>query len=85
MSMITLYQHPLSGHSHRVRTFLSLIGQSANIVDVDLTAGAHKQKNFLEKNSFGQVPVLEDGDTILADSNAILIYLANKYDKEDKW
>ena len=85
MSTITLYQHPLSGHSHRVRTFLSLLGQSANIIDVDLAAGAHKQADFLKKNNFGQVPVLEDGPVVLADSNAILVYLANKYDPEGKW
>ena len=32
----------------------------------------------LEKNRFGQVPVIEDGEATLSDSNAILVYLASK-------
>ncbi|MBL1415666.1 MAG: glutathione S-transferase N-terminal domain-containing protein, partial [Moritella sp.] len=80
MSAIKLYRHPLSGHSHRVEVFLSLLGLDSDIIDVDLMKGAHKQPDFLQKNSFGQVPVIEDGDITLSDSNAILVYLASKYD-----
>jgi len=89
MSNITLYRHPLSGHSHRVEVFLSLLGLDAEIINVDLANGAHKKPDFLAKNSFGQVPVLEDkredGDVTLVDSNAILVYLANTYDKDNIW
>ena len=85
MSTITLYRHALSGHSHRVETFLSILGLDANIVDVDLANGAHKQAEYLEKNRFGQVPVVEDAGNTLSDSNAILIYLASKYDKSRSW
>ncbi|PDT28029.1 glutathione S-transferase [Rhizobium sp. L9] len=73
-----LYHHPLSGHSHRARLFLSLIGLPHELVEVDLKAGAHKQPDFLKMNPFGQVPVLADGDVIISDSNAILVYLAKK-------
>lgn len=83
--MITLYQHPLSGHSHRVRLLLCLLDIDAKIVDVDLMAGDHKQPGFLAKNPAGEVPVVEDGHTTLADSNAILIYLASKYDETHQW
>ena len=82
---ITLYQHPLSGHSHRVRAFLSVLGLQADIIDVDLANGAHKNEDFLARNRFGQVPVLEDGDTTLADSNGILVYLASRYDDSGTW
>ncbi|NRB36939.1 MAG: glutathione S-transferase [Pseudomonadales bacterium] len=85
MSNINLYRHPLSGHSHRVEVFLSLLGLEANFIDVDLAAGAHKQPDFLQKNAFGQVPVLEDNDITLADSNAILVYLATQYDASHQW
>ena len=85
MSTITLHRYPLSGHSHRVELFLSLLGLDADIIDVDLKAGAHKQPEFLAKNSFGQVPVLEDGNVTLSDSNAILVYLAKRYDTSGKW
>jgi glutathione S-transferase len=85
MSTITLYRHPLSGHSHRVELFLSILNIDAEIVDVDLLAGAHRQPEFLAMNRFGQVPVLEDGGVILSDSNAILVYLANRYDPGNSW
>lgn len=85
MSNIKLYRHPLSGHSHRVELLLSLMGVNADIIDVDLMQGAHKTPEFLRKNPAGQVPVLEDDDTTLADSNAILVYLASKYDDSNSW
>jgi glutathione S-transferase len=85
MSNIRLYRHALSGHSHRAQLLLSLLGLEVELVDVDLAAGEHKQADFLAKNRFGQVPVLEDGETVIADSNAILVYLANRYDEGNTW
>lgn len=85
MNNIRLYRHPLSGHSHRAELLLSLLGLSAELVDVDLAAGEHKQAAFLARNPFGQVPVLEDGDNTVADSNAILVYLAKQYDAGNTW
>lgn len=76
---IKLYRFPLSGHSHRAELMLSLLGLPAELVDVDLRKGAHKQPEFLKLNSFGQVPVLDDNGTVVADSNAILVYLARAY------
>ncbi|QET04869.1 MULTISPECIES: glutathione S-transferase family protein [Cupriavidus] len=78
-----LYYHPLSGHSHRARLFLSLIGTPFELINVDLGTGAHKKPEFLAINPFGQVPVLVDGDTVVPDSNAILIYLSKKFGKTD--
>ena len=85
MSTITLYRHALSGHSHRVEALLSILGLSTDIVNVDLANGAHKQADYLAKNRFGQVPVIEDGTATLSDSNAILVYLASKYDAARTW
>lgn len=79
---IRLYRFALSGHAHRVELFLSLLGLPFERIDVDLAKGAHKAPAFLAKNPFGQVPVIEDGQVTLADSNAILVYLAAKYDGE---
>ena len=85
MSNITLYRHPLSGHSHRVEVFLSLLGLDSTLVNVDLANGEHQQPEFLAKNIFAEVPVLEDGAVTLADSNAILVYLASQYDHSRTW
>ena len=78
-----LYYHPLSGHAHRVRLFLSLLGVAHELVQVDLLAGAHKAPAFLQMNRFGQVPVLDDDGVIVSDSNAILVYLAKKHKRAD--
>lgn len=64
---------------------LSLLGLPHELVRVELTKGEHKQPPFLAKNPLGQVPVLEDGEVVLSDSNAILVYLALRYDREQKW
>lgn len=85
MNIITLYRFSLSGHSHRVELLLSLLGIEASLVDVDIPKGEHRQREFLLMNPFGQVPVLEDGEIIITDSNAILVYLASKYDPMRCW
>ena len=78
--MIKLYRHALSGHSHRVELFLSLLELDYSLIDVDLANGEHKSAEYLQLNPFGQVPVLDDNGVIIFDSSAILVYLAQKYD-----
>lgn len=80
-----LYGHPISGNSHRVKAFLSILGVDYEDVVVDLKGGAHKASDFLALNPPGQVPVLEDGDLVLRDSTAILVYLARKFDQSNTW
>lgn len=82
---IRLYRHPLSGHAHRVELLLGMLGLPFAAVDVDLLTGAHRKPEFLALNPFGQVPVLQDGDLSLFDSNAILVYLAKRYDAAGRW
>jgi glutathione S-transferase len=84
MNPIKLYHFPLSGHAHRVQLMLSLLDLPVEVIFVDLAKGAHKQADFLAINPFGQVPVIDDNGVVLADSNAILVYLANKYG-EGRW
>ena len=78
-----LYFHPISGHAHRARLFLSLIGADVEIVDVDLAKGQHKSSEYLTLNRFGQVPLLDDDGVIVPDSNAIMIYAAKKFGRTD--
>jgi glutathione S-transferase len=85
ISTIRVHGFPLSGHAHRVELMLSLLGLGFERIEVDLVNGAHKQPGFLAKNPFGQIPVIEDGDVTLADSNAILVYLATRYDRDRSW
>ncbi|MCV3768916.1 glutathione S-transferase family protein [Rhizobium sp. TRM95796] len=78
-----LYHHPLSGHAHRARLFLSLLELPHDLIEVDLASGAHKRPEFLSLNPFGQVPVLDDDGVVVTDSNAILVYLAKKAGRTD--
>jgi len=76
---IKLYGSAISGHVHRVRLFLTLLGLPFEIVELNLRQREHRTPEFLARNPFGQVPVIEDGDVTLADSNAILVYLNERY------
>ncbi|KAA0123583.1 glutathione S-transferase [Methylobacterium sp. P1-11] len=78
-----LYHHPLSGHAHRARLFLSLVGAPHELIEIDLKAGEHKKPGFLAMNPFGQVPVLDDDGVIVTDSNAILVYVAKRLGRSD--
>ncbi len=80
--MIQLYGHELSGNSYKVKLMLSLLGLEYEWVKVDLLTGEHKKPEFLALNPFGQVPVLVDGEMVLADAQAILVYLARQYGGE---
>jgi len=83
---IRLYRHALSGHAHRVELLLSLLAIPYEVIDVNMVRGAHKAPDFVAKNNpFGQIPVIEDGDVAIADSNAILVYLATRYDSTERW
>ena len=76
---IKLYNFPRSGHAHRAELMLSLLQLPTELIFVDLAKGEHKRADFLKINSFGQVPAIDDQGVVLADSNAILVYLAQKY------
>ena len=77
--MITLYSHPESGNSYKVRLLLSFLDLPHRIVDVDLMTDEQHQPAYLAINPRGEVPALTDGDLVLRDSAAILVYLASTY------
>lgn len=77
--MTTLYDVPLSGNCHKVRLALALMGVAYDLRPVDFMAGEHKSERFLELNPLGQIPVLVDGEVVLRDSQAILVYLARRH------
>lgn len=79
-----LYDLTLSGNCYKVRLFLSLIGQHAELHTLDLRAGEHKGADYLAINPRGQIPALVDGELQLGDSQAILVYLARRY-ADERW
>lgn len=76
---LTIHSFPLSGHAHRVELFASIAGIKHEVNNINLPEGEHKQAPFLALNPLGQVPTIEDGNVVISDSNAILVYLARKY------
>ena len=78
-----LYDVTLSGHAHRARLFLGLLGLEYELIPVDLRAGEQHGEAFRAINPFGQVPVLDDDGVIVPDSLAILVYLATKHGRSD--
>jgi glutathione S-transferase len=63
----------------RVRWTLQELDVAFDAVTVDLRAGEHRKPEFLKINPAGRLPVLIDGDKVLTESVAIVLYLAEKY------
>jgi glutathione S-transferase len=65
--------------SIRVRWTLQELGADFEPIRVNLVAGEHRRPEFLRINPAGKIPVLVDGDRVLTESVAIVLYLAEKY------
>jgi glutathione S-transferase len=79
--MPTLYDYLDSGNGYKVRLVLALTGRSYQWVEVDILQGATRTPQFLAKNLNGRIPTLQlDDGTHLAESNAIMWYLADGTD-----
>src|SRR5213593_3594490 len=65
--------------SIRVRWTLQELGVDFEPVRVNLLAAEHQRPEFLKINPAGKIPVLVDGDLVLTESVAIVLYLAEKY------
>jgi glutathione S-transferase len=65
--------------SIRARWTLQELGVDFEPIRVNLIAGEHQRPEFLKINPAGKIPVLVDGDLVLTESVAIVLYLAEKY------
>ena len=74
--MLRLYSHPESGNSYKVRLLLAFLELPHEVIDIDLMTDAQHAPDYLAINPRGEVPALRDGDLLLRDSAAILVYLA---------
>jgi glutathione S-transferase len=75
-----LYSLAFSPNCQKVLACARELGIALEIVPVDVFKGEAKTPTFLARNPNGKVPVLEDGDLVLWESNAILAYLASQND-----
>jgi glutathione S-transferase len=69
------------GPTRSLRTLWALreVDAEFEYVPVNLLTGEHRRPDFLRLNPAGKIPVLVDGDLILTESAAIVLYLAEKY------
>ena len=83
--MIKLYDFELSGSCYKIRLFLNILGQKYEKVNVDFVNKEHKGDKYMALNPFGEIPILDDGEVRLRDAQAIMVYLARKFDKTNQW
>ena len=84
--MITLYDYTLSANCYKQRLLMSLLDVAYQSVPIDFFPGwQHKGEAFKKINPLGHIPVIVDGDYVLRDAHAILVYLAAKYDPTRQW
>jgi glutathione S-transferase len=74
-----LYEIDVSGNCHKIRLLLSLLQVPYTAIAINAAQQEQKSASFLKMNPFGQVPVLKDGEIVIRDSQAILVYLARQY------
>jgi glutathione S-transferase len=75
--MFTLYDYLDSGNGYKIRLLLAQLTKAYRWIELDILANGTRTPEFLAKNPNGRIPTLQLGDgTCLAESNAILWYLA---------
>ena len=80
---IILHGTELSGHAHRIVLLLRMLGLPYQFVAAP--PEVRRSTDFLKLNPPGQIPLLQDGPLVLADSNAIMVYLVKRYAPDNSW
>ncbi|KAI0827079.1 glutathione S-transferase C-terminal-like protein [Trametes gibbosa] len=84
---ITIHGSVIGPNPLKVSVVLEELGLDYDVVDVDMSKGEHKQLAYTNINPNGRLPALVDhsnGDFAIWRSDAILLYLVDKYDKDHK-
>jgi glutathione S-transferase len=86
--VLRLYDYLPSGNGYKVRLLLAQLGVPYELVTLDIVKGEARTPEFLAKNPNGRIPLLEiEPGKLLAESNAILCYLADgtPFLPADRW
>lgn len=78
---LELYDFPTSGNARKVRLLLAELG--VEFEHVPVPRARPRPDWYLELNPFGGVPAIRDGELVLAESQAILRYLAGREGRDD--
>lgn len=82
-SALALHGTRLSGHCHRVELMLRMLDLPFEYIEAG--AAVRASAEFLALNPLGKIPVLVDGEHVIPDSNAILVYLVKRYAPDSGW
>jgi glutathione S-transferase len=83
---LALHNYELDDHCYKVRLLLAALGCRYVKVDVDVHPGHEEHSaRYLELNRLGALPIITEGRFVLHGAEAILIYLAGKYDAARAW
>src|SRR5579859_3304866 len=84
--MTQLYDYELSGNCYKPRLLMGILNVPYERIPIDFYPGReHKSPWFLRINPLGQLPVIDDDGLVLRDAQAILVYLASRYDPSGHW
>ncbi|MCA9538681.1 MAG: glutathione S-transferase family protein [Myxococcales bacterium] len=74
-----LYGNPLSNNCRKVYALIEHLGVDVELVAIDMMKREMNGPEFRKINPNGKVPAFTDGDLVLFESNAIMLYLAEKF------
>jgi glutathione S-transferase len=77
--VLNLYTTPLSANGRKVLAVSRQLGVSCNVHLVDVYKGEGRTPSYLAINPSGKIPTIVDGEFVLFESNAILLYLDQAY------
>ncbi|XP_052870030.1 glutathione S-transferase 2-like [Anopheles cruzii] len=83
--MPDLYYLPGSSPCRAVQMVAAALDVPLNLKYLNLMAGEHRKPEYLKLNPQGSIPTLVDGETVVHESRAILMYLCDRYSREDSW
>lgn len=84
MSRLLLHKVNGSPPARAVMMTANVLGLKLDYKEPNILKGEHMNEEYTKKNPMRTVPILEDGDFVLADSHAICTYLINKYGGDKK-
>ena len=75
--MLILHEYAASGNCYKIRLAAALTGKPIERREYDILKGETRTDTFLANvNANGRIPVLQDGDRFLPESNAAAFYIA---------
>jgi glutathione S-transferase len=83
--MLKIYATPLSANGRKVLAVSRHLGLNPGIYDINVYRGEGRSPEYLAINASGKIPTLVDGEFVLTESNAILLYLAEAHGANRLW